>query len=192
MNPGADMFEPSIGLTLAFTLLTLAIAAQNIWLVRRSAPSAAQARWTWMAAGAIVLGRIAHAAIAESCAQLGELSSQLAGGLGRNRSAHDMQHRPSVEPGLHLHDRHTGFLITCHHCAVDRRRPAPAWQDRSMDVEASICWGVEYRLRQDQAVCRYDCDIRTKRRKLALRFFIAQGFGRSHLNPQFLALGMDG
>ena len=59
------------------------------------------------------------------------------------------QHRAGIEPGFHLHDRHAGNRVAGHDRALDRRRTAPARQQRGMDVDASLPRRIEDRLRQD-------------------------------------------
>ena len=69
------------------------------------------------------------------------------------------QHRPGIEPGLHLHDGDAGHFIAGHDRPLDRCGAAPAGQQRGVDVEAAQHRRVEDRLRQDQAVGRDYRDI---------------------------------
>ena len=62
------------------------------------------------------------------------------------------EHRAGVEPRLHLHDADAGLGVARQDRAVDRRGPAPARQERGVDVEAAVARRVEHRLRQDQAI----------------------------------------
>src|SRR6516165_7483492 len=45
--------------------------------------------------------------------------------------------RSRVETFIDLHNGHTGLLIARHDRAIDRSRPAPAWQQRSVDIETT-------------------------------------------------------
>jgi hypothetical protein len=60
--------------------------------------------------------------------------------------------RPGVEALLHLHDRHAGLAIAGQHRALDRRRAAPARQQRGVDVDAAEPRDLEDLPRQDPPV----------------------------------------
>ena len=85
------------------------------------------------------------------------------------------QHRPGIEPGLHLHDGDAGFGIAGQDRALDRRRAAPARQQRGVDVDAAEARHVEHRLRQDQAVGGDHHDVGADRAHALLRGRIASG-----------------
>ena len=85
-------------------------------------------------------------------AQLRQFGKQIAAGLGVDGRLHRGQHRAGIQPFLHLHDGHAGVLVAGLDGAVDRRRAAPARQQRSVDVETSQSRRVQHPLRQDQAV----------------------------------------
>ena len=71
-------------------------------------------------------------------AHVRELRAQLARSLAVDRRRHGREHRPGVEPALHLHDRDSRHPIAGEDRALDRRGAAPARQQRGMDVEAAI------------------------------------------------------
>ena len=50
------------------------------------------------------------------------------------------QHRPGIEPSVHAHDADAGFRIPGHHSPVDRGRPAPAWQQRGVNIQTALPW----------------------------------------------------
>ena len=83
---------------------------------------------------------------------------QFAGGRIRRRSAtrSAMAIGPGVEPFLHLHHHHAGLVVAGHDGALDRRRAAPARQQRGVEVEAAERKGIQNRLRQDQPVSDHD------------------------------------
>ena len=74
---------------------------------------------------------------------------------------------------------------------LDRRGTPPAGQQRSMNVDASEFWRIEYRLWQDQPIGSDDSHIRSKFGKGALLLRRAQALRRPDLNPLFLRIGMD-
>ena len=55
------------------------------------------------------------------------------------------QHRAGIEARIHLHDRDAGFAVSGEERALDRRRAAPARQQRGVDVERAVRRGVEQR-----------------------------------------------
>ena len=82
---------------------------------------------------------------------------QLAAGFfGPDVQALRQQHRPGIQAGLHLHQADAGLLVAGFDGALDRRRAAPAGQQRGMHVPAAVLRDVEHRLRQDQAVGHHD------------------------------------
>jgi hypothetical protein len=58
-------------------------------------------------------------------------------------------HRTGVETGVHLHDAHSGALVTREQGALDRRRPAPARQQGGVDVDAAERRQLEHGRGQD-------------------------------------------
>jgi hypothetical protein len=62
------------------------------------------------------------------------------------------RHRPRIEAFLHLHHHDAGLPITRHHRPLDRRRAAPARQQRTMQIEAAMFGRVEHWLGQQQAI----------------------------------------
>ena len=97
------------------------------------------------------------------------------------------QHRPGVEPCLHLHDGHAGHLVAGQDRALDRRRAAPARQQRGVDVEAA-----ELAARRGSAAAGSAHRPRPPRhRRRARRMPPApprsrSDRGRAHLDPQLL------
>ena len=65
---------------------------------------------------------------------------------GRSAMRSAQQHRAGIEPLVHLHDGDAGLPVAGEDGALDRRRAAPARQQRGMDVEAA-----EPRRLQDRA-----------------------------------------
>jgi hypothetical protein len=69
------------------------------------------------------------------------------------------QHGTGVETGFHAHDGDAGLRVAGLDRAMDRRRAAPARQQRGMDVDAAAAREVEHGLRQDQAVGRHHHEL---------------------------------
>ena len=89
----------------------------------------------------------------EFAAQCGKAVVQAAGTVLRiDGHGLGQQHGAAVESGFHLHDGDAGLRVARLDRAMDRRRAAPARQQRSMDVDAAARRQVEHGLRQDQAV----------------------------------------
>ena len=87
-------------------------------------------------------------------AERGQARLQDAGGVVGARSATRLaeQHGAGVEAGVHLHDGDAGVVVAGFDRALDRRRAAPARQQRGVDVEAAVARQREQPGRQDQAV----------------------------------------
>jgi hypothetical protein len=62
------------------------------------------------------------------------------------------QHGTGIETGFHAHDGDAGLRVSSLDGAMDRRRAAPARQQRGVDVDAAAARQVEHGLRQDEAV----------------------------------------
>jgi hypothetical protein len=58
--------------------------------------------------------------------------------LGRDRARAGEQHRPGIEAGVHLHDGDAGGVVAGLDRTRNRRRPAPARQQRGVHVEAAV------------------------------------------------------
>jgi hypothetical protein len=94
-------------------------------------------------------------------AQLGQLVVQLAAGIGGgDRQLLVQQHRAGVQAGLHLHQAHAGFGVAGLDRTLDRRRAAPARQQRGMHVPATLGRDGQHGLRQDQAVGHHHHQVR--------------------------------
>ena len=88
------------------------------------------------------------------------------------RTALQAQHRPGVEPGVHLHHGDAGLGVAGLDGAVDRRGAAPARQQRAVDIQAAQAGpaigvrrlhGVKHPLRQDQPVSGHHQHIELRR-----------------------------
>jgi methyl-accepting chemotaxis protein len=78
--------------------------------------------------------------------QLGEIVVQLASRhVGLDRDAFGETDRPGVETFFHTHDADAAFAVSRHHGTVDRRRAAPARQQRAMQIETAMRRRVENR-----------------------------------------------
>ncbi len=116
-------------------------------------------------------------------AELGEPIMQAAAGiLSADRCADLEQHRPGIQTGFHLHHGDPGFGIARLDGALDRRRTAPAWQQRGVAVDAAQTRHVEHRLRQDQAIGDHHHQIGPQRGQLRLGIGVAQGLWLMHGN----------
>jgi hypothetical protein len=78
----------------------------------------------------------------------------------RDRDAPLQQHGTGIEPGVHLHDGNPGFRISGKQGTLDRRRPAPARQERRVHVKGAVASRVKKRWRKKQTVRRHHYGIR--------------------------------
>ena len=84
-----------------------------------------------------------------ACADFGQFVVQGLGVVvGENRAGMAADNGTGVESGIHLHDADAGFAIACFNSTLDGGGTAPARQQRSMDVEATVARDVEHGLRQ--------------------------------------------
>ena len=112
---------------------------------------------------------------------------QVARGVGRGDiRALAQQDWPGIQPCLHLHDADTCAVVARHNRAVDRSCPAPSRQQGCMDIDATLCRGVEDVLRQDQTVCHDHGDIGLKGCELRLRGFVFKRFRSADFEAQRL------
>ena len=81
--------------------------------------------------------------------------------LGLDRLGLHEADRPGVEPRREAHDRHPGLLVAGHDRPLDGRRPAPARQQRRMDVEDLEV--RQQRLLDERAEGAHDDDLRARR-----------------------------
>jgi hypothetical protein len=72
--------------------------------------------------------------------------------LRRDREAVLREHRPGIQARVHLHDGDAGLAVARQQRALDRRRAAPARQQRSMNVHGAQARRPERARRQQQAV----------------------------------------
>ena len=116
-------------------------------------------------------------------AQHGKAVMQAAAGVGGgNRRSHLEQHRAGIQSGFHLHYGDAAFTVTRLHGALDRRRAAPARQQRGMAVDAAQTRGVQHHLRQDQSIGHHNHQVRLQRGQFGLCFRRPQGGGLVHRN----------
>jgi hypothetical protein len=66
------------------------------------------------------------------------------------------KHRAGVQAGVHPHDRDSGLAISGEKRALNRRRPAPAGQQRCVNVECAERGNLEHARRKYEAVRRDD------------------------------------
>ncbi|RMU78088.1 hypothetical protein ALP24_05654 [Pseudomonas syringae pv. aptata] len=112
--------------------------------------------------------------------EFGEAIMQRAARVLRgNRGDGLEQHRPGVQARFHAHHGHAALCITGLHRTLNRRRTAPARQQRRMAVDATQARNIQHHLRQDQAVGDDHHQIRLQRCQFSLRSRIAQ-CGRLH------------
>ena len=71
--------------------------------------------------------------------------------------------------------RDAGLRIAGEHRALDRRRAAPARQQRCVNVDAAEPRSLQHRLRQDQSIGDDDHEIRPTLRQRSTAARIAQG-----------------
>ena len=109
-----------------------------------------------------------------------------------DRDALDEAERPGIEPFVHAHHANARLLIAGHDGALDRRRAAPARQERGMEVEAAERGKLEDRFRQYQAIGDDDRDIGRMAEKTLRRLFVAKGLRRQHLDAEPLRRELDG
>ena len=111
--------------------------------------------------------------------------------VGSNRQRGGKQYRPGIQSGFHLHDAHAAFGVTSQNGALDRRRAAPARQQRGVDVDAAESRQIKHRLRQNQALGRDDHGIGTHGLQPCLRGGIAQGRWLENLDTVFQRQRLD-
>ena len=70
----------------------------------------------------------------------------------RDRNAALRQYRTSVETRFHPHDRYAGLAVAREERALDRRRAAPARQQRRMNIQGPLRCDIKERRRQEHAV----------------------------------------
>ena len=113
-------------------------------------------------------------------AQLGQTVMQAAAGVfTRDRGKGLEQHGAGVQTGLHAHHGHAAFAVARFNCPLDRRRTAPAWQQRSVAVDTAQTRNIEHGLRQDQAIGHDHHQIRLERGQFGLGLRRTQS-GRLH------------
>src|SRR5205823_10433400 len=69
------------------------------------------------------------------------------------------QNVTGIETFIHIDDGDPGFAITRRNRRLDRRRTAPARQDRGVQIEACNRWNFEDLARQNLPVSHYDNHI---------------------------------
>ena len=76
----------------------------------------------------------------------------LRGVAGRYRKVFFEQHGAGIQSGIHLHNGNAGIRVSRQQGALDRRRPAPTRQERSVNIETAQARNRKDRRRQDQAI----------------------------------------
>ena len=71
------------------------------------------------------------------------------------------------------------------HGALDRRRTAPAWQQRGVAVDAAQARNIQHHLRQDQAVGDHHQQVGLERGQFGLGVGVAQGRRLQHRDVVF-------
>jgi folate-dependent phosphoribosylglycinamide formyltransferase PurN len=84
------------------------------------------------------------------------------------------QHGAGVEAGFHLHQVDAAFFVTGEDRALDRRRAAPARQQRGMHVPAAEARQRKHGLRQDQAIGDHHQQVGRLRGELLAHGLVAQ------------------
>ena len=87
-----------------------------------------------------------------------------AGLVRPDRPAADREHRAGVELLHHAHDRDAGLGVAGDHRAMDRRRAAPARQDRGVHVDHAEPRNRQQRVGQEPAVGGDDAEVRLQGR----------------------------
>jgi hypothetical protein len=87
------------------------------------------------------------------------------------------QDRAGIQPLFHLHQADAGAIVAGFDRALDRRRAAPARQQRGVHVPAAMHRDVEHRLRQQQAIGHHHHQVRLQRAQLGLRGGAAEILG---------------
>ncbi len=129
----------------------------------------------------------------QSRAEAGQTVVQRCARVARlDRASAPKQHRPGIETRLHPHDADTGLAIAGEQRALDRCRPAPAWQQRGMDIDAAKARNVEHGLRQDEAVGGDHHDVRQFGGDSCLRRCILQCQRLKHLDATLHREPLDG
>src|SRR5690606_41667634 len=75
--------------------------------------------------------------------------------FGGNWADSFVQHVSGIQTGCHFHNGHTGFGIASSNRALNRGCTAPAWQQGTMNIQATIFWCIQNHLWQDQAIGRH-------------------------------------
>jgi hypothetical protein len=93
--------------------------------------------------------RMRHQSCATRCKRVAQLTSSL---VCTDRRARFEADWPRIESFGDAHHSDASLGIACHYGAVDWRRAAPAGQERSVQIERTVPWGVEDGLRQNQPI----------------------------------------
>ena len=98
-----------------------------------------------------------------------------AGVVGTDGRADLEQHRPGIQASFHLHHGHPAFRVAGLDRPLDRRRTAPARQQRGVTVDAAEARNIQHHLRQDQAVGHHHQQVGLERCQFGLGGRVAQG-----------------
>jgi hypothetical protein len=102
------------------------------------------------------------------------------------------QNRTCVQSCLHLHDTNASFCIAGHNRTVDGRRAAPTRQKARMDIQTPFYWGIQNRLRQDQAIGHDHCYISIQCLKFSQRLVRSHSYRIAHSQAQRFGFGLNG
>ena len=123
----------------------------------------------------------------------GEPRVQLAAGRQRRyRAALYSHHRPRVQTRIHVHDGHAALPVAGFDSALNRRRAAPARQQRAVHVDRAQPRQVQHRGGQDQPVGHHDQRVELQRRHARHGLGIAQARRLQHRQSGLQCQCFDG
>ena len=165
--------QPGLGLV---DLVRVGDALQRLWMRRQGDRRAQQAE------------RIGQHLRAE----FGQAVVQLAAGFVRTDvGVLRQQHRAGIQALLHLHQADAAAGVAGLDRALDRRRTAPARQQRGMHVPTAVQRDVEHRLRQDQAIGHHHHQVGLERTQRLFRNGGPEVFRLQHRDAALHRLPLD-
>ncbi len=114
------------------------------------------------------------------------------GRIGPDGAGFLQQYRTGIETFIHFHDGDAGFRIARHNRPLDRRRPAPARQERDMNIDATLFGSFQHRCGQDQPIGDHHGDIGAQLREFRLCVHVLQRFGMADGQAERLGPRMHG
>jgi len=100
--------------------------------------------------------------------------------LGSDGGGHLEQHGAGVQARFHLHHGDAAAGVAGLDGALDRRRAAPARQQRGVAVDAAQARSIQHHLWQDQAIGDHYHQVRRERGQFGLGGRVAQGLRLVH------------